>query len=55
MILVNMHGYKKNSPNQITGAAFVNKPTNFLPAFTTGRFAILTQICFQCTAVTGFL
>jgi hypothetical protein len=36
-------------------AAFVNKPTNFLPAFTTGRLANLTQICFQCAAVTGFL
>ena len=45
----------KNSPNQTTRAASVNKPTNILPAFTTGRFAILTQICFQGTAVTGLL
>ncbi len=33
--LLFLSAYNKNSPNQLTEAAFVNKPTNFLPK---GRF-----------------
>jgi hypothetical protein len=36
-------------------SCFVNKPTIFLRALTTQRFAILTQIRFQCAAIPGFL
>jgi hypothetical protein len=41
-----IQGSNKNSPSQTNRAAFVNKPTNFLPAFTTRKFSILTQIGF---------